>query len=282
MAHRAPARGAHSRFGLYVHGVRVFVLGSGSSGNVTVLESGGARIMVDAGLNPTAAATRMRALGAELMPRAVDAILITHHHGDHIGQADSLVRATKAPLYLHDGVMAVRLRAKMPVNRYDAGALFRIGPFAITACALPHDAPQVALRIEANGVAFVIATDLGHVTAPLVEMLRTADAALVEANHCLDLLAVGPYPLHLKRRVAGALGHLSNEQTGDLAAALRGSRLRALYLGHLSEKNNTPDRAHAAVAPRCPGISVSVVLHGEPRVIDVVGAPPPPQLSLGF
>lgn len=262
--------------------MRVFVLGSGSSGNVTVFEASGARLMVDAGLNPTAAATRMRALGAELLPRAVDAIVVTHHHGDHIGHADTLARALKSALYLHDGIMAMRLRARVPITRYDAITPFRIGPFEVTAIPLPHDAPQMALRIEANGAAFVIATDLGHVTPALVALLRSADAALVEANHCLDMLAVGPYPLHLKRRVAGPVGHLSNAQAGELAAGLRGSRLRSLYLGHVSEKNNTPALAHAAVAPRCPEIDVAVLLQGVPHVIDVAAASPPPQLTFCF
>jgi phosphoribosyl 1,2-cyclic phosphodiesterase len=253
-----------------LRGVRVFVLSSGSTGNVAVVEADGARVMIDAGLNPTAAATRMRTLGVDLFPRAVDALVVTHHHGDHFAHAEGLARATKAPVYLHDGVHAPRLRARFPVVRYAAYAPFRVGPFEILACPLPHDAPHVALRIAAGRCAVTFATDVGHVTRPLLDLVCDSDAAIVEANYCPELLAVGPYPPRLKGRVAGPLGHLSNHQTADLAARAVRTRLRALHLGHLSQRNNAPDRALDAVAVRVGGaLEVDVLPHGGPRLIDV-------------
>ena len=249
--------------------MRVLVVGSGSSGNSVVFEAPtGERILVDAGINPTLATKRLRSLGHDLLGSPTLAIVVTHHHGDHITHAEPLGRALGAPVYLHGGIDSPRVRqGRAEVREYERGAIFEVGPFVVEARSIPHDAPQVALRIECGGVAFGVCTDLGHVPQDLAELLSRCDAALVEANHCADMLANGPYPDRLKQRVLGHLGHLANDQTAELAASLSGSRLKRIWLGHLSRENNTPEKALGAVRPRARGIDVDVLPHGEPRAV---------------
>lgn len=267
--------------------MRVFILGSGSSGNGLLVEAGGARLLLDAGIGPKVAARKMRELGGDLFPRGVDAIIVTHHHGDHFSHAEPLARALRAPLYMHPGISASRVRARWEVRAYHPGVGFRAGGFDVAALAVPHDAPQVALAITADdGTRFGLATDLGHVPASLAPFLGACDAALVEANYCPALLAVGPYPEHLRRRIRGGLGHLANEQTAELAARLVGSRLAKLYLGHISRSNNSPERAAAVVVPRCRGLEVEAIPHGASRAIEVcrtgrLRALPPPHGRVG-
>jgi phosphoribosyl 1,2-cyclic phosphodiesterase len=250
--------------------MRVFVLSSGSSGNLLLIEAGGSRVLVDAGVGPKVAARRLRDLGHDLFPRGVDAIVVTHHHGDHFSHAEPLARALRVPLYLHAGISARRVRARWEVRSYVSGVPFRAGAFEVRALDVPHDAPQVALAFEGpDGGRFGLATDLGRVPPLLVPFLGGCDVALVEANYCPAMLEVGPYPPRLRERIRGGLGHLANEQTAELAAKLRGMRLALLCLGHISRHNNSPERALAVVRPRCSGFEVTAIAHGEARCVDV-------------
>jgi phosphoribosyl 1,2-cyclic phosphodiesterase len=249
--------------------VRAFVLGSGSSGNAVLVEADGARVLLDAGIGPRAAAARLTALGAALLPRGVDAIVATHQHGDHFGAIEKLARALEAPVYLHRGIEGRRVRSRFAVREFEPGRPFRVGELEISAERVPHDAPQVALRVASRAAAFGMATDIGHVTPALVALLGACDGAIVEANHCPEMLAHGTYPAHLKARVSGGLGHLSNPGCADLAARLVGSRLGRMWLGHLSRSNNTPERALETVAAAAKRIDVGVLPHGAISVLDV-------------
>jgi phosphoribosyl 1,2-cyclic phosphodiesterase len=266
--------------------VRVYVLSSGSSGNATIIEADGARVLVDAGIGPKKAVRAMRALGGEIFPRGVDAIVITHHHGDHMAHLEQLARASNAPLYLHAGISAPQARKKFEVCPYEAGAHFQVGALTVRTLPIPHDAPQVAVSIHSATHAFGIVTDLGHAPRALVKFLGECDAALLEANYCHDLLHSGPYPMHLKTRVSGDFGHLSNDQTAELAQRLVGTRLGRLYLCHLSRANNSPARALWGVREMAPEIESSVIAHGEPHLLEVTVSHPvrrrAEQLSLSF
>jgi phosphoribosyl 1,2-cyclic phosphodiesterase len=256
-----------------LHSFRAFVLGTGSSGNSLLVEADGVRILVDAGLGPRSLEARLAALGVVLDRGAdqlgIDAIIPTHHHGDHFGGVEKIARALRCPVYLHPGIFAPRIRARFPVREYAMGRSFRIGSLEVTAEHVPHDAPQVAVRIASGDHAFGIATDVGRPTANLLSLLATCDAALIEANHCAEMLAFGPYPMRLRQRVGGGLGHLSNVQTAELAQKLVGSRLGRIYLGHLSRSNNTPERALETVASAAPRMNVSVLPHGSVCALDV-------------
>jgi phosphoribosyl 1,2-cyclic phosphodiesterase len=263
--------------------MRVWFLSSGSSGNAAVVEASGARLLVDAGVGPRSCAARMRELGSDLFPRGVTAIVITHHHGDHIGHLEPLARALRAPVYLHSGVSATRIRARYDVRTYPRSGAFAIGPFVLRAEPVPHDAPQVGLSIAAGGLRFGIATDLGHAPDPLRDLLADCDEALIESNHCAEMLASGPYAPRLKMRVGSDIGHLSNDQTAALVARLAGTRLARVWLGHLSRVNNTPARALACVRARARGLEVGVVEHGVPRLLEVRrGRSAMTQLGFGF
>lgn len=256
--------------------MRVYVLGTGSTGNCIVVEADGARVILEAGMNPTRATAQLRALGSDLFahsPHGGDAyalgLFVTHHHGDHIAQLLPLARATSAPVYMHKGIDAPRARSRLPVHDYAPGVPVRLGPFTIDALVVPHDAPQVAIRVATATRSFGLATDLGHVPKELPDFLGACDLALIESNYCPFLLKDGPYPPRLKQRVEGPLGHLANGQTAELAKRLTHRRLSRLVLGHLSRANNTPERALEAVAPRCPGLRVDVLAQGAARALEV-------------
>jgi phosphoribosyl 1,2-cyclic phosphodiesterase len=273
--------------------VRVFVLGSGSSGNALLVESCGTRVLVEAGVGPKVAASRLAELGVELKPGELHGIVATHQHGDHFGHADKLAGAFGAPLFLHAGIDAPapsppsrRRGADEPappldVRQYAIGQAFRIGTLTVTTVQVPHDAAQVAVRVDDGVNAFGVATDVGRVTSGLVALLAECDAALVEANHCTEMLAFSEYPDVVKRRIGGGWGHLSNTQTAELAARLVGSRVARLWLGHLSRSNNTPARALEVVSERARRIDVDVIPESSPVALDV-RTTKPHQLGLPF
>jgi phosphoribosyl 1,2-cyclic phosphodiesterase len=263
--------------------MRVWFLSSGSSGNAAVVEASGVRLLVDAGLGPRSCAARMRELGADLFPRGVAGIVVTHHHGDHIAHLEPLARALRAPVYLHSGISAARVRARYDVRAYPRRGAFSVGPFVVRAEPVPHDAPQVALSIAAGSLRFGIATDLGRATDSACGLLAECDEALIEANHCSEMLLAGPYTPRLKMRIGSDVGHLSNDQTAALVARLAGTRLARVWLGHLSRVNNTPARALACVRARARGVEVGVVEHGVSRLLDVRrGRRAMTQLGFGF
>ncbi|MBS2020519.1 MAG: MBL fold metallo-hydrolase [Deltaproteobacteria bacterium] len=249
--------------------MRAFVLGTGSSGNALLVEAEGHRVLVDAGVGPQKLGARLAALGVDLRPGGLDAVIATHHHGDHFGGVEKVARAYGAPVYLHSGIDAPRLRRKLPVREYRPGEPFCVGSLEIHAEPVPHDAPHVAVRIASRDYAIGVATDVGRPTSLLTSLLAACDVALLEANHCPELLAFGPYPPSLQRRIAGGLGHLSNGQAAELAASLAGSRVARIYLGHLSAANNTPERALETVASSAKRIRVSVLEHGAVTALDL-------------
>ena len=145
------------------------------------------------------------------------------------------------------------LRPSTPTEAFVAGRTFRVGDISIRSRRIPHDVPQVALVFETKRTTVGLATDLGHVCRGLARFLEECETLLLESNHDEELLAAGPYPPSLKRRVAGRLGHLSNAQAGDLLAEL-GAAPREVVLMHLSETNNSPrfarNSAEAAIDGR--------------------------------
>jgi phosphoribosyl 1,2-cyclic phosphodiesterase len=243
------------------------------------VESGGTRVLVDAGFGPRAVERRLEELGAGLEPCRIDAIVVSHQHGDHAGRLEPLARAFRCPVYLHRGIEMRRVRSRFDVHDYEPKKPFRVGTIEVDAVVVPHDLPQVALRLSGHDATFGIATDVGEGTRELVRFFSGCDGALLEANHCTDLLWSGPYPHVLKRRVAGDRGHLSNAQAADIASKLVGTRLRRLWLGHLSRANNRPEVALKTVRARARGLEVGVVEHGVPTLLRIT---PKAQLSFEF
>ena len=262
--------------------MRVFVLSSGSSGNAAIVEADGTRILVDAGIGPKRAVVAMRALGSDIFPRGFDAIVVTHHHGDHSAHLEQHARASKAPVYLHPGIDAPQTRKKFEVRSYERGESFKVRSVTVHTMPVPHDAPQIAVAIASSSRRIGIATDLGYAPRQVVDFLGACDVVMLEANYCERLLDAGPYPPHLKRRVAGGLGHLSNDQTAEVAQKLARMRTARLYLCHLSRANNSPTRALQTVRERAGRMHVEVVPHGHPFLVEVTASRRAEQLSLAF
>ncbi len=228
-------------------------LGSGSAGNATVVESHCGprvtRLLVDCGLGLRHLDARLAQAG--LRAQQLDAIFITHEHGDHVGCVRQLVRRDCIPVWMshgtHTAMGAPDLQGLLrlaqdgdPIELQD----LQVSPFTV-----PHDAREpLQLRCSDGAAHLGIATDLGHATSHIAQHLSGCHALLLECNHDPDLLAASRYPAFLKKRVGGQLGHLSNAAAAALAGALNHTGLRHVVAAHLSEQNNLPALASAALA----------------------------------
>ena len=220
------------------------VLASGSSGNAALLETDQTRILIDAGLSMKELSRRLGRIGEEL--ERLDAILITHEHADHVAGLPVLARNQKvrARIYL-TRLTAPAIdwgEAQPSLETFQAGAQFRIGDINVTSFSVPHDAVDpVAFCFEMRGVRIGVATDLGYIPASIKYHLRRTDLLLLESNHDLDMLKVGPYPWAIKQRVMSRVGHLSNLGMSDYLIEDLDAATDRLVLGHLSEHNNHPE-----------------------------------------
>lgn len=256
--------------------MRVTVLASGSGGNATLVEAGETRVLVDAGIPVAAVRRRMAVAGCARPPTAV---VVTHAHADHHGYVAEIAAHFGVPVYFTESLQrAVPLPRGVALRVYSAREPFALGDLAVRPCALPHDAPQVALRFEHGGDSAVIATDLGEVPDGLLRLLRGAKLALLESNHDAAMLASGPYPRGLKRRIASPRGHLSNAQAHALLRALDRD-VEAVVLMHLSTTNNRPELALEVAADALQDHAATLLLATQ-RTPLVVPRALPRQLTL--
>ena len=231
--------------------MRVTVLGSGSAGNATLVEAGGARILIDAGFSGKDLERRLCAVDVD--PATVNAIVITHDHGDHTRGMGILARRFNVPLYLtprtHTACASL-LNGSETVRAYGSAAPFRLGALEVRPFLTVHDAVDpvaVTVRNVDTGAKLGIATDLGRPTAAVRAELAGCHMLVLEANHDDALLWSGPYPWSVKQRIASSHGHLSNRAAGELARELHHSGLRHIVLAHLSEHCNNGELAAHAV-----------------------------------
>jgi phosphoribosyl 1,2-cyclic phosphodiesterase len=221
------------------------VLASGSSGNASLLATNTTRILVDAGLSMRELGRRLALIGEDLAN--IDAILVTHEHSDHIAGLPVMARSgkVKAVVYAtHLTAPAIDWGEKTTprLETFQSGAAFQVGDIGVTSFGIPHDAiDPVGFHFCAGGVRIGIATDLGYVPESIKFHLRRTDVLLLEANHDLDMLKVGPYPWQVKQRVMSRVGHLSNLGMSEYLASDLDSATAHLILGHLSEQNNHPE-----------------------------------------
>jgi phosphoribosyl 1,2-cyclic phosphodiesterase len=229
--------------------VRFASLGSGSRGNALLVESGKTRVLIDAGFGPREISRRLARLG---VPESdVDAILVTHEHSDHVGGAFACSSRFGWKLMMTAGTRAGCRghAADIETALIDSHASFEIGDLAIQPLPVPHDAREPVQFVLTDGDSRLgVLTDAGHVTPHMVVMLDGCDALVLECNHDSSMLADGNYPYALKQRIAGSLGHLDNSAAASLLARIDGSRLRHVIAAHLSELNNTPKLARAALS----------------------------------
>ncbi|MGH9716627.1 MAG: MBL fold metallo-hydrolase [Candidatus Acidiferrales bacterium] len=255
-------------------------MASGSNGNSTLLETGHTTLLIDAGVGKKELLRRFAALGREF-PERVDAILVTHEHSDHSKALAQLARHWNCPAYLTEPTHCkiVEMYAESPENPgrkgtferieyIQAGERFEIGDVEINPFRIPHDAADpVGYAFRANGTKIAITTDLGYLPEHVKQHLREADFLMLESNHDLEMLKVGPYPWHIKQRVMSRTGHLSNNVVSDFFSdsEVFDARPRHIVLAHLSEENNHPEiarlSAEQALAARAADFAYRGSLH---------------------
>jgi phosphoribosyl 1,2-cyclic phosphodiesterase len=241
--------------------ITVSVLGSGSRGNTTFIRTERVRLLLDAGLSRTEIAKRLESIGED--PDGIDAVLITHDHADHAGGLKMLLKDLPIKAFLTPGTIAA-----MHVEQFELsgstvipitpGIPFQIGDAEIFPFRVPHDAAEpVAFSVTCGGVKITQITDIGYVPEQVAERLRGSQILIVESNHDLEMLRVGPYPWNLKLRLLGRYGHLSNTAVSRFIREQYDGTAEHILLAHLSSKNNHPEiaRQEAARALRHRGLS---------------------------
>ncbi len=228
--------------------MRFASLGSGSRGNATLIEQGKTSLLVDCGFSMKETEARLAKLGSSA--QKISAVLVTHEHGDHINGVGALARKYDIPVWATGGTFAAdRLGERIEKKRICSHTSFAIGDIEVQPFPVPHDAREPCQFVFGNGDKRLgLLTDVGSRTPHLEEQLSACNALILECNHDVDLLANGEYPLSLKRRVGGDLGHLSNPQAAGILGRIDTSKLTQLVAAHLSEKHNTPALAQAALA----------------------------------
>lgn len=244
--------------------MKVCSLGSGSSGNALLIESGDTRLLVDAGLPPRILFARLRAAGVGR--GQISAILLTHEHYDHAQGAAVLAREWNAPVISAPQTLRQILPTaeeggpRCEIEPLEVGRSLRVGSLEVTSFPVSHDAiAPCGYLIRSQSWRVCVAIDTGEVQGPVLEALRAANLLVLEANHDLDRLLRGPYPIHLKRRIISQTGHLSNEQAANALEAIVDDEPRWVWLAHLSRTNNTPDLARAHITERLKRLGVPSV-----------------------
>lgn len=230
--------------------MRFALLGSGSEGNALVVQAGQTCVMLDCGFTASETKARLARLGLDVSQ--ISGIVVTHEHGDHIKGVGKFSRLHSIPVWLTHGTLRAHSNALSDLpgaTEIDPHLSFAIGNVQVQPYIVPHDAAEPVQYVFGDGVSKLgVLTDTGCATPHIEAMLDGCHALVLECNHDADLLANGDYPSFLKQRVGGRLGHLSNEDAAALLARLDNSRLQHLAAAHLSQKNNRPELAVAALS----------------------------------
>ena len=232
--------------------VTVSVLGSGSRGNSTFIRTDQVRLLIDAGMSRREVSKRLEAIGED--PDGIDAILVTHEHTDHASALRVLVKELPIRAYLTPGTMSA-LKAEeyelcdsslVPIT---PGMRFTVGDAEIMPFFVPHDATEpVAFSVTVGGLKITQLTDIGWLPENVLEQLLGTDVLIMESNHDLEMLRVGPYPWALKQRLMSRHGHLSNTAVSRFIQEHFDGRARHIVLAHLSSQNNHPEIARQEAA----------------------------------
>ena len=229
--------------------MRFASLGSGSEGNALVVQAGGTTLMIDCGFGIAETQRRCARLG--LAPEAIDAIVITHEHSDHVGGAPRFARRFDIPVWLTFGTLSATESRwdGCTLRGFDSHDAFLVGELEVHPFPVPHDAREPAQMTLSDGTRRLgVLTDVGESTAHVEASLALCDALFLEANHCEEMLARSTYPASLKARIAGRYGHLSNRASAELLGRIAGANLQRVVAAHLSRQNNRPVLAKAAFA----------------------------------
>ena len=219
--------------------MRIASLGSGSKGNATLVQYRDTTLLIDNGFSLRSFCKRLDRF--DIDPGGIDALLLTHEHGDHSGGVQRLCATHSIPLWTAVGTARAVLSPEFEYRRLVAGQSVSIGDIEVLPVTVPHDAKeplQFVLRQADNGKRLGILTDTGHITRHIVDAFSCLDGLLLEFNYDAGMLANGPYPQSLKQRVGGDHGHLSNEQSLELLRRVDTTSLNCLIAAHISQKNN--------------------------------------------
>jgi phosphoribosyl 1,2-cyclic phosphodiesterase len=245
--------------------VRFASLGSGSQGNALIVQAGETCVMLDCGFALRETVSRLARAGLEASD--LTGIIVTHEHADHGDGVFPLARRFGVPVWLTHGTLGALREANPGVDDecslklVDSSRAFPVGDLTVQPFTVPHDAREPVQYVLSDGARRLgVLTDTGCSTAHIESNLSGCDALVLECNHDLDMLMSGPYPPVVKARIASRLGHLDNQASGAILAALDCSRLKHVIAAHLSQANNTPELARSALAAalRCDPQWISV------------------------
>jgi len=226
--------------------VEFTILGSGSSGNAAYLEAGNTRLLVDCGFS--ARQIKQRLATIERIPDRLDGILITHEHTDHVAGLKNLAGKLDIPVYCnrHTSEEISRIhKTSFDFRLFETGKSFEVGDVGVDTFSVPHDAiDPVGFLLHTPKGRIGVLTDLGHGTRLVANRMRSANVLMLETNHDVDLLRDCPHrPWHLKQRIMGRHGHLSNEGAAEFAETFLHADLHHIFCVHLSGECNTPELA---------------------------------------
>jgi phosphoribosyl 1,2-cyclic phosphodiesterase len=233
--------------------MRMCSIASGSSGNCIYIGTEATHLLVDVGISCKKTVAGLNQLGVD--GKDLDGILITHEHADHINGLGVMCRKFGIPIYATKGTIeAIKQVSSLGAideglfNEIKADEKFVLKDIIVNPMKISHDAAQpVAYRFKQGNKHMAVATDLGTYDEYTIDCLQGMDALLLEANHDINMLQVGPYPYYLKQRILGNKGHLSNELSGRLLSRLLNDNLKTVFLGHLSKENNLAELAYETV-----------------------------------
>ena len=240
--------------------MRIASLGSGSKGNATLVDTGETLVLIDCGLPLREMDARLSARGVSA--QQIDAVLVTHEHGDHCRGVSALSRAYSLPVFLTAGTAASDklsdIATRVLIRPDDQ---FDVGDLRVNVVPVPHDAREPVQFSLCHGyVKLGVLTDLGSITPHVIDAFAGCDALVLEFNHDPEMLANGPYPRSVKARVGGEYGHLNNGQARQFLDHADTSRLKTLFVAHISEQNNDPSLAEAALQGWS-GLSTCSIIH---------------------
>ena len=232
-----------------------------------MVQGGGTTVLVDCGFSVKQTTVRLKALGVSV--ERIDALLVTHEHGDHVGGVIPLAHRFDIPVYASHGTLRGLTERDLDqrlAHAFVAAESVTLGELTVLPVPVPHDAREPTQYVITHGeLAIGILTDLGHVTPFVIESYRKCNAILMESNHDAEMLRTGDYPARLKRRIAGKLGHLSNAQAAGFLEDVIHDGLTHVVIGHISEQNNAKEllqRTFRELEKRVPNFAYATQTHG--------------------
>lgn len=247
------------------------VLGSGSRGNATLIKNKDTLILIDAGISAKAITTRLAEIG--ILPEKLDAIIISHEHGDHVNGVRVLTKKFNIPVWINDETFK-NIKddwSSVKVNHFKNGASFKVNSLSINPFYVSHDAEATsAFVIRNSSTAVGVATDLGDYTNLLIQNFSKCDALVLESNYEDELLMKSAYPWKTKKRIRSRNGHLSNERSFELIKKIaKFKRLKHVILAHISQKNNSVEHLKLHMK-KIPKKQIKLYLSFQEKISEVI------------